>query len=211
MKGEDKLTVEVFLVIFGICVVLGWTIYSLFELSPFLAVLFCFMTLGIAIAYIIYNMAKSKEVLETEICKRLDKSGFRHEKKDGILYVYKSDSRFQIQLADSYNRRIKHLYVYYKFRGDDFGKVTNEGWSRAANAININNTDTIFVALEDHLCCCYQTSIANSKDFMKEFDHACDSIGDAMADYVRLIPYLERDYPNRAGSQANIGFKQNEQ
>jgi len=26
-----------------------------------------------------------------------------------------------------------------------------------------------------------------------------------------LIPYLERDYPNRAGSQANIGFKQNEQ
>lgn len=208
MANENKLTFEILLVVFGVCVVLGWTLYSLYELSPLLAVLFCFVTIGISAAYVIYNMAKSTEVLETEICKRLDKSGFRHEKKEGILYVYKNESRFEVQLADSYNRRIKHFYVFYKFRDDDFGKVNMDGWSRAANAININNTETIFVALEDHFCCCYQTSIGNSKDFMKEFDHAYQAIGEAIGDYGRLIPYLQRDYPSAMGSQTGIGFKQ---
>lgn len=208
MANENKLTFEILLVVFGVCVVLGWTLYSLYELSPFLAVLFCFVTIGISVAYIIYNMAKSTEVLETEICKRLDKSGFRNEKKEGILYVYKNESRFEVQLADSYNRRIKHLYIFYKFRDDDFGKVNMDGWSRAANAININNTETIFVALEDHFCCCYQTSIGNSKDFMNEFEHAYQAIGEAIGDYGSLIPYLQRDYPIAMESQTGIGFKQ---
>jgi hypothetical protein len=114
-------------------------------------------------------------------------------------------------LADSYNRRIKHLYVFYKFRDDDFGKVNMDGWSRAANAININNTDTVFVALEDHLCCCYQTSIGNSKDFMNEFGRAYQAIGEAMEDYGKLIPYLERDYPRHKENKTGIGFKQSGQ
>ena len=85
-----------------------------------------------------------------------------------------------------------------------------DGWSRAANAININNTDTIFVALEDHLCCCYQTSIGNSKDFMNEFGRAYQAIGEAMEDYGKLIPYLERDYPSHKENKTGIGFKQSE-
>ena len=83
-----------------------------------------------------------------------------------------------------------------------------DGWSCAANVININNTDTIFVAKEDYLCCCYQTSIGNSKDFMNEFGQAYAAIGSAMEDYGKLFPYLERDYPNRTVSQTGIGFRQ---
>ena len=173
MTNENKLTFELVLAIFGVCVVFGWTLYSLYELSLFLAVLFCVMSVVIAMACILYSYStKDTEALERNICKRLKRNGFHFEKKEGSLYVTKNNSHFQVQLADSYNRRIKHLYVFYKFRDDDFGKVNMDGWSRAANAININNTDTVFVALEDHFCCCYQTSIGNSKDFMNEFGRA---------------------------------------
>lgn len=181
---------------------------ALFCLSTTAAIIFCSACGVAALIYVAFWVLPYRIApLERSICKRLGKEGYHYEKNEGTLYVTKNDSRFLVQLADSYNRRIKHLYVLYKFRDDDFGKVNMDGWSRAANAININNTDTIFVVLEDHLCCCYQTSISNSKDFMNEFDHAYQAIGEAIEDYGKLIPYLERDYPNTAENQSSIGFR----
>ena len=45
---------------------------------------------------------------------------------------------------------------------------------------------------------------------MKEFNLAYDVICDAMDDYIKLFPLLERDYPNNEGNQTSIGFKQTE-
>jgi hypothetical protein len=45
---------------------------------------------------------------------------------------------------------------------------------------------------------------------MNEFNHAYQAIGEAIEDYGKLIPYLERDYPNTAENQSSIGFRQND-
>lgn len=192
------------------CLIIG-IIAGLIEQS-FISIIIFGISAAIIIIYYIMKQTlwSSTEILERNICRKLDKSGFRHEKQEGELFVYKNDSRFQVQLADSYNRRIKHLYIYYKFQDDDSSKISIDGWSRASNVLNINHTDTIFVVLEDHFCCCYQTSIGNPRDFMKEFGRAYDAIGEVMVDYGKLFPYLERDYPNRIENNAStsIGFKQ---
>ena len=167
------------------------------SLSKLAAIIFCSACGVTVLIYVAFGVLPYRiGPLERSICKRLGKEGYHYDKSEGTLYVTKNDSRFQVQLAESYNRRIKHLYVVYKFRDDDFGKVNMDGWSRASNAININNTDTIFVVLEDHFCCCYQTAIGNAKDFMNEFERAYYAIGEAMKDYNRIYPYIERDYPN---------------
>ena len=211
MENNKERTYINIIIVLGSCTIFGWTLYSIYESSFGLAVSFCVLCVAVTAGCILYSTyTRDIDDLERRICKRLDKKGFSYQKKDGVLLVTKNDSRFQIQLADSYNKRIKHLYILYKFRDDDFGKVNMDGWSRAANAININNTDTIFVALEDHLCCCYQTSIGNSKDFMNEFGRAYQAIGEAMEDYGKLIPYLERDYPSHKENKTGIGFKQSE-
>ena len=193
----------------AIGVVIMGVLYSLQDRSFVWIILCGALALGIMIVYILsLTLWKSTQAIETDICKRLDKEGYHYEKKEGTLYVNKNNSHFQIQLVDSYNRRIKHLYVYYKFRDDDFGKVNMDGWSRAANAININNTDTIFVAQENHFCCRYQTAIGNAKDFMSEFERAYYAIGEAMKDYNRIYPYVERDYPNiTSENKSSIGFR----
>ena len=192
------------------CLIIG-IIAGLIEQS-FISIIIFGITAAIIFIYYIMNQTlwRNTEILERNICRKLDKSGFRYEKLEGELFVYKNDSRFQVQLADSYNRRIKHLYIYYKFQDDDSSKISIDGWSRASNVLNINHTDTIFVVLEDHFCCCYQTSIGNPRDFMKEFGRAYDAIGEVMVDYGKLFPYLERDYPNRIENNAStsIGFKQ---
>jgi len=82
------------------------------------------------------------------------------------------------------------------------------GWTRAANSINTNNTHTAFVVLDDHFCCCYQTAIANARDFMKEFDYAYRVIGGALEDYNRIYPHIERDFPNNTSeNKSSIGFR----
>ena len=199
----------VFYVVFGIVFLF---LMVLFSLSTIAAIIFC-STCGVFIVVYIFIWLKALSIggYERKICKQLDKQGYQYEKKEGVLYVTRSNSHFEVQFGESFNRRIKHLFIYYKFKDDTFESVNLDGWSRAANAININNTDTIFVALEDHLCCCYQTSIGNSKDFMNEFDYAYQAIGEAIEDYGKLIPYLQRDYPNTAENQSSIGFRQNEQ
>lgn len=163
MKNEnDKLIGGVIATTIG-CIIFG-VIYSLVEHSFFSIILFSLVAVGIVVVFVLNQKVwRSSEALESDICQRLNKQGYHYEKKEGTLYVNKNNSRFQIQLADSCNRRIKHLYVFYKFRDDDFGKVNMDGWIRAANAININNTDTIFVALEDHLCVAIRLPLATRK------------------------------------------------
>ena len=189
------------------CLIIG-IIAGLIEQS-FISIIIFGISAAITIIYYIMKQTlwRNAEILERDICKKLDKSGFRHEKLEGELWVYKNDSRFQIQLGDSYNRRIKHLIIYYKFQDENSSKISIDGWSRAANVLNINNTDTIFVALEDHFCCCYQSAIGNSSDFMNEFGRAYQAIGGVMDDFRKLYPYLERDYPNKTENKGTIGFK----
>ena len=192
------------------CAVIGGLHY-LADRSLFTIILFGTGAIGIIVFYILRQTVwKSTETLEENICKRLKRTGFQYEKKEGDLFVVKNGNRFQVQLADTYNRRIKHLYVYYKFTDENSNKINVDGWSRASNIINVRNTETIFVTLEDHFCCCYQTAIGNSKDFMNEFGRAYNAIGNAMEDYGKLFPYLERDYLNHTENQTSIGFRQNE-
>lgn len=191
------------------CLLLG-SIYSAIDQSFVSLIIFGSCAFLAVVVYILQRTVwKSIETLEDNICKRLDKEGFQHEKQEGILYVTNNESRFRVQLANSYNSRIKRLFVIYDFGDDDFDKITMDGWYHAANTINIHDTATTFVVLDDHFCCCYQAAIGNAGDFMKEFARASHAISGAMEDYGKLYPYLERDYPNKAENKTSIGFKQN--
>jgi hypothetical protein len=179
----------------------------LFSLSKIAAVIFCSACVVFFLVYSVFRWIPPKiEILEHRICKRLDGQGYQYEKKEGNLYVTKSNSHFEVQLGESLNRRVKHLFIYYKFKDNAFERVNLDGWSRASNILNVRNTNTVFVVLEDHLCCCYQSAIGNSKDFMDEFDIAYQSIGEVMEDYGKLVPLLERDYPSNMENQVAIGF-----
>lgn len=168
----------------------------------------CVLVSAIAIYFLLCRLLKKTDILERRICKRLDKQGYPHEKREDTLYITKNDNHFRLFIRDSFDRRIKHLYFLYDFYDDNFGKVSMEGWTRAANCINTNNTLTTFVVLDDHFCCSYQTAIANAKDFMKEFDCAYRVIGGALEDYNRIYPHIERDFPNNTTeNKSSIGFR----
>ncbi len=208
---DKKLFTKSNLIAGAIGVVIMGVLYSLKDHSFVWVILYGAIAIVIMIAYILsLTLWKSTQAIETDICKRLEKAGYRYEKKEGDLFVFKSNNRFEVHIDDSFNKRIKNIYILYKFKDDSFDKVDTNGWSRAANIINVRNTNTIFVALEDHLCCCYQSAIGNSKDFMNEFGRAYQAIGEAMEDYGKLIPYLERDYPSHKENKTGIGFKQSE-
>ena len=187
----------------------GYFVYDLITSAPvFSSVMGFVFVAAVTLYFLLCRPLKNIDILERRVCKRLVKQGYPHEKREGTLYVTKHDNHFRVFIRDSFDRRIKHLYFLYDFYDDNFGKVSMEGWTRAANCINTNNTLTTFVVLDDHFCCSYQTVIANAKDFMKEFDCAYRVIGEAMNDYNRIYPHIERDYPNNTSeNKGSIGFR----
>lgn len=210
-ERESK-TQEIIGMVFGVSFVLALSIFCVYNLitsAPVYSSVMGFVFMAAVVLYfLLCRPLKNIDVLERRICKRLDKQGYPHEKREGTLYITKNDNHFRIYFRDGLDRRIKHLYFLYDFWDDNFGKVSMEGWTRAANCINTNNTLITFVVLEDHFCCSYQTAIDNAKDFMKEFDCAYRVIGEAMEDYNRIYPHIERDYPNTTSeSKGNIGFR----
>lgn len=217
-ERESK-TQEIIGKVLGICFCVALFVFYVFNIYDFITsapvyswvyslVMGCVLASAVAIYYLLCRPMKNTDVLERRICKRLDKQGYPHEKREGTLYVTKNDNHFRVFIRDSFDRRIKHLYFLYDFYDDNFGKVSIEGWTRAVNCINTNNTLTTFVVLDDHFCCSYQTAIANAKDFMKEFDCVYRVIGEAMNDYNRIYPHIEQDYPNAASeNKGSIGFR----
>ena len=191
--------------VFHVCdLITSASVYSLVDSL----LISCVLVSAVAIYFLLCRPLKNKEALESRICKRLDKQGYPHEKREGTLYVTKNDNHFRVYIRDSFDKRIKHLYFLYDFWDDNFGKVCMEGWTRAANCINSNNTLTTIVVLDDHFCCSYQTAIANAKDFINEFEYAYRSIGRALDDYNRIYPHIERDYPNISlENKSSIGYK----
>lgn len=197
-------------VIVCFCVAIcGYFVYDLITSAPVYSSVMGFVFVAaVTLYFLLCRPLKNIDVLERRICKRLDKQGYSHEKREGTLYVTKHDNHFRVFIRDSFDRRIKHLYFLYDFGDDNFGKVSMEGWTRAANCINTNNTLTTFVVFDNHFCCSYQTAIANAKDFMKEFDCAYRVIGETMNDYNRIYPHIERDYPNNTSeNKGSIGFR----
>ena len=209
---RESKTQEVIGTILGICfcvALFGYFVYDLITSAPvFTSVIGFVFVVAVALYFFLCRPLKNIDVLERRICKRLDKQGYPHEKREGTLYITKNDNHFRVCIRNGFDRRIKHLYFFYDFWDDNFGKVSMEGWTRAANFINTNNTLTTFVVLDEHFCCSYQTAIADAKDFMKEFDYAYRVIGEAMADNNRIYPHIERDYPNTTSeSKGSIGFR----
>ena len=205
-------THEIIGTVLGVCFFVALFVFYIYDLitsAPVYSSVLGIVFISAVSFFILSNWPlKNIEVLERRICKRLDKQGYPHEKREGTLYVTKNDNHFRVFIRDSFDRRIKHLYFLYDFYDDNFGKVSMEGWTRAANCINTNNTLTTFVVLDDHFCCSYQTAIANAKDFMKEFDCAYRVIGEAMNDYNKIYPHIERDYPNNTSeNKGSIGFR----
>lgn len=208
MENDKELTWGNVIGALYICGLIGFLMYGMYSSAPIISiVIWVLIVVVVAMIMISNRTAKSTNSLENDICKQLDKLGYQHEKQEGELYVRKNDNSFRVQFSDGVNRRIKHLFVIYDFGDDNFDKVSKDGWNRVANSININNTRTIFVTLEDHFCCCYQTAIGNARDFMSEFERAYYAIGEAMKDYKRIYPYVERDYPNVVVESNSIGFK----
>lgn len=129
----------------AIGIVIMGVLYSLQDHSFVWFILCGVLALGIMIVCVFsLTLWKSTEAIEAEICKRLEKAGYRYEKKEGDLFVFKSNNRFEVHIDDSFNKRIKRIYILYKFKDDSFYKVNTNGWSRAANIINIRNTNTIY-------------------------------------------------------------------
>ena len=76
----------------AIGVVIMGVLYSIKDHSFVWVILYGAIAIVIMIAYFLsLTLWKSTQAIEADICKRLEKAGYRYEKKEGDLFVFKSN------------------------------------------------------------------------------------------------------------------------
>ena len=99
--------------VLGVCFFVALSIYSVYDLitsaSVYSSVLGIVFISAVSFFILSNRPLKNIEVLERRICRRLDKQGYPHEKKEGTLYITKNDHRFRVHIANGCDNRIKHL------------------------------------------------------------------------------------------------------
>ena len=126
LQTQQNTEVDLFSAVVGIVAFGGF--WALHEKEIIWLFVFGAVALLVLLIHILrHTVFKTNEILESDICKKLDKSGFHHEIKDGVLYISKDDCHFRVHINDSFNKRIKNFYVLYEFVDDDFSKVSMDG------------------------------------------------------------------------------------
>ena len=138
-KSVKDYSIYFFTLVIGVIVFYVFNVYDFITSASVYSLVYslvmgCGLVSAVALYFLLCRTLKNIDVLERRICKRLDKQGYPHEKREGTLYITKHDNHFRVFIRDSFDRRIKHLYFLYDFYDDNFGKVSIEGWARAANS-----------------------------------------------------------------------------
>lgn len=199
---------ELGLLVLGTLAVFAWAVVLLFGVAPAVTTILGLCCVAVMSFVIIRRKFQNIDFIERDICRILSKQGFGYKKHEGILYVTRNKKTFRIHIADTPSKRVKRLTFVYDFSCPIMDKVSPEGWSRLSNKINGDNPQATFIAFNDCFQCRYETAIANSKEFQKEFDSAFQIIGKALQDFKKLYVYMEEDYPNVfIENRVNIGYK----
>lgn len=92
-EGDSKYQ-EIIGLVFAVCFTIALSIFSVYNLitsAPVYSSVLGIVFISAVSFFILSNRPlKNIEVLEWHICRRLDKQGYPHEKKEGTLYIKKT-------------------------------------------------------------------------------------------------------------------------
>ena len=189
-------TIDIALFVIGLlCVVTPLSQW--FNNSEFTTTNAVFLVFGIVViagAFLRSNKAfYDAKTLVRRICRELDAQNRKYIIQDDNLFVVDNKNTFRVQIGDTSNRRVKRLCLIYDFKDERRENISKEGWTVAANRINTDNPRVTFVIFEESYQCRLETAISNAKDFIPEFDVAYSIIAEAVDEFNRIYPYLERE------------------
>ena len=90
-ESKTKEIIGTVMVICFCVAICGYFVYDLITSAPVYSSVMGFVFVSaVAIYFLLCRLLKKTDILERRICKRLDKQGYPHEKREGTLYITKT-------------------------------------------------------------------------------------------------------------------------
>lgn len=146
---------------------------------------------------------------ENRVTKLLDKDGYKWERDEGDLYIFKNDVRFRARCFRFQERPAIRVLFDYATLDEELKRVSPLGQVVLAASLSSEHIDTPTRVQDNVIHSFYRADIRNAREFIQEFNSAYERFGAMMQAMENFRPRAQQDFPAAATAETQtrkIGF-----
>ncbi len=146
---------------------------------------------------------------ENRVTKLLTKDGYKWERDEGDLCIYKNDIRFRAQCYRMPERPAIRVLFDYAALDEELKRVSPLGQAVLTASLSSEHIDTPTHVQDNVIHSFYRADVRNAREFIQEFNSAYKRFGAMMQTMENLRPRAQQDFPASAEKETQtrkIGF-----
>ncbi len=145
---------------------------------------------------------------EQRVTKLLDKDGYKWERDEGDLYVFKNDIRFRARCFRFQERPAIRVFFEYSALYEELKSISPLGQVALTAALSVDHVETPTRVQDNRVYSVYKADVRNAREFIQEFNYAYDKFSAMIQALSNLHPRVQQDFPASAEETqtCKIGF-----
>lgn len=146
---------------------------------------------------------------ENRVTKLLTKDGYKWERDEGDLYIYKNDIRFRAQCYRMPERPAIRVLFDYATLDEELKRVSSLGQAVLTASLSSEYIDIPTRVQDNVIHSFYRADIRNAREFIQEFNSAYERFGAMMQTMANFRPRVQQGFPASAKDETQtrkIGF-----
>lgn len=180
--------------------VFGGTIITMLQNMSPLFIFFIALLFGVPAFCFVYKFVENYLVVpydvrrfEKRVIKLLNKEGYKWERDEGDLYIFKNDSRFLAQCYRMPERPAIRVFFEYTTLDEELKSVSPLGQMVLAAMLTVEETPT---RVKDNVIySVYKADVRNAREFIQEFNSAYERFGAMMQNKEKYLPQMLQIFP----------------
>lgn len=146
---------------------------------------------------------------ENRVTKLLDKDGYKWERDEGDLYIFKNDVRFRARCLRFQERPAIRVFFDYAVLDEELKSVSPLGQTVLTASLSAEHIETPTRVQDNVIHSFYKADVRNAREFIQEFNYAYNKFGTMMQTMENFRPRAQQDFPASAKGETQarkIGF-----
>lgn len=179
-------------------------------MSP-LFIFFVTLIFGVPVLCFVYIFAENHLIVprdvhrfENRVTKLLDKDGYKWERHEGDLYVFKNDVRFSVKCFRMPNRPAIRVFFKYTILDETLQNVSPGGQIVLTTELTVDDMEIPTRVENNVICSVYKADVRNARDFVQEFNYAYGKFGAMMQTLEHFRPQIQQIFPASAEEETHV-------
>ena len=132
---------------------------------------------------------------EKRVTKLLDKEGYKWERNEGNLYIFRNDIRFSVKCFHMPERPAIRVFFEYTTLDEPLQKVSQLGQMVLATVLTVDDMEAPTRVEDNVIYSVYKADVRNAREFIQEFNYAYNKFGSMMQTKDKYLPQMLQTFP----------------